>query len=101
MILRRLPPFAALLPHLAAGIAVGWGVLGGLLWLDVGGLGTLVATARPRGPVLFMLMAGFAITWGSAATGAAIMALGRQDRPPGGHPAALPVPAPVRARPAR
>jgi hypothetical protein len=91
-----LPPFASLLPHLAIGVVVGWSVLGALVWLDVGGLGTLLANARPRWVVVFMLMAVFAITWGSAAMGAAIMADTGDDPPDGGHPAADPVPVPVR-----
>lgn len=93
------PPFLSLLPHLAVGVAVGWSVLGALVWLDIGGLGTLVATSRSRGVVIFMLMAVFAITWGSAAMGAAIMSDTDKDPPDGGHPACEPVPALV--RPAR
>ncbi len=95
----KLPPFVSLLPHLAIGVGVGWAVLGALVWFDIGGFGTVVAAARPRGVVVFMLLAVFAITWGSAAVGAAIMAADDDDPPEGGHPEAEPalVPVPVRA----
>ncbi len=95
------PPFVKLLPHLAIGVGVGWSVLGALVWFDIGGLGTLVSTARPRSVVIFMLMAVFAITWGSAAMGAAIMSDTGDDPPDGGHPAHEPVAVPVRVRTAR
>lgn len=84
-------------------------VLGGLLWLDTGGLRSLImASDQPWLPVV-VLLAGLMITLCSAAMGAAIMALpsepgddrGRRAR--GGtqlalEPALVPVPVRVRER---
>jgi hypothetical protein len=81
-------PFRSILAHLAIGVASGWLVLGGVLWFDVGGLGRLLAAAPSRGLIVAMLLAVFAITWGSAAMGAAIMSMDRDDSPSGGLPAA-------------
>lgn len=84
-------------------------VLGGLMWLDTGGLRSLIlASDQPWLPVV-VLLAGLMITLCSAAMGAAIMALpsgpgddrGRRAR--GGtqmalEPAFVPVPVRVRER---
>lgn len=84
-------------------------VLGGLMWLDTGGLRSLImASDQPWLPVV-VLLAGLMITLCSAAMGAAIMALpsepggdrGRRAR--GGtqlalEPALVPVPVRVRER---
>ena len=66
------------LPGLAGAIA-GLVALAGLLALDVGSLRTLVL--GPAGGIvpLGMLCAGFVITFGSAAIGAAVMAMGDTD----------------------
>jgi hypothetical protein len=67
-----------LLPALAGSLA-GLLAVAGLLALDVGSLGTLVL--GPSGgfvPVL-LLSVGFMVTFGSAAIGGAIMALGEQE----------------------
>jgi hypothetical protein len=62
-----------------AGCLAGLAAVGGLLALDVGSLGTLVF--GPAGGVvpLVLLAAGFMITFGSAAIGAAVMSLGEED----------------------
>ena len=64
-----------LLPALAGSLA-GLIAVAGLLALDVGSLGTLML--GPSGGILpvAMLCAGFIITFGSAAIGAAIMGMG-------------------------
>jgi len=79
-------PFRFILGHLAIGVASGWLVLGGVLWFDIGGIASLLAAAPSRSLILAMLLAVFAITWGSAAMGAAIMSLDRDDSPAGGLP---------------
>jgi len=83
---KDLPPFRYIFGHLAVGVASGWLVLGGILLLDIGGVGTLLAASPARVLLFSMLLAVFAITWGSAAMGAAIMAIGNDDAPAGGHP---------------
>lgn len=62
-----------------AGVIAGWTMLGGLLWLDVNGLGGLVMASDLFPVPLLMLLAAFAITFGAAAMGSAIMGLGRGD----------------------
>jgi hypothetical protein len=75
--------------HLAVGVTVGWSVLGALIALDVGSLGTLIA--RSREPVLVVGVTAvlFAITFGSLAMGAGVMSL-RADGPRGGRRFRLP-----------
>jgi hypothetical protein len=68
---------AFLIRHCLGGMMVGWLVVGGLLWLDVGGLGHLVITSDLFPMPLLMLLALFGITFGSVAVGSAIMGLGR------------------------
>jgi hypothetical protein len=62
-----------------AGCLAGLVAVAGLLALDVGSLGTLVL--GPSGGLLplVLLSAGFMITFGSAAIGAAVMSLGEDD----------------------
>lgn len=64
-----------LLPGLA-GVLAGQVAVAALLWLDVGALRTMIL-ASPQGWVAVLLLcAGFAITFGSAAIGGAVMAIG-------------------------
>jgi len=67
--------------HCAGGILAGWLSLGGLLGTNVGGLRTLIAGSDLGVLAAIMLLIGFAVTFGSVAMGAAVMALGR-DEPP-------------------
>ena len=69
--------------HCLAGVIAGWIVIGGLLRLDVAGLGGLVMTSDLFPVPLLMLLAAFAITFGSVAMGSAIMGLGRSGGPAG------------------
>ncbi|MGP0040933.1 MAG: hypothetical protein ACLPJW_09615 [Rhodomicrobium sp.] len=64
-----------LLVNCAIGVAGGWTLLAALLATDTAHLRTLILNeASPAIPVL-LLAAGFAITFGSAAMGAAVMAM--------------------------
>jgi hypothetical protein len=72
-----------LVVHCVAGVIAGWTMVGGLLWLDVAGLGGLVMTSDLFPVPLLMLLAAFAITFGGVAVGSAIMGLGRSGGPAG------------------
>ncbi len=63
------------LPGIAGSLA-GLVAVAGLLMLDVGSLGTLVLGSGGGVVPVVLLSAGFMITFGSAAIGAAIMAIG-------------------------
>jgi hypothetical protein len=63
--------------HCLAGVLAGWIMVGGLLWLDVAGVGRLVMASDLLPVPLLMLLAAFALTFGSVAMGSAIMGLGR------------------------
>jgi hypothetical protein len=85
----RLPLFRLLAVNLAVGSALAVLLVGGLLWLDPGGLRHLIFTDRAPGVALGLLLFGFVVTLGSTAMGSAIMALGRReanDEPPRGPP---------------
>lgn len=78
-----------------------------LIYMDVGGIGTLLARADHPLSALFLLFGGFAVTFGSAVCGTAIMTLPADDRDdgPGGgqredeHDRQLAlIPVPVRTR---
>ncbi len=62
-----------MLRHAALGILAGWLLLAGLLWADVGGLYTLIAHSRFGHVALFLLMGGFAVTFGAAAVSSAVL----------------------------
>ena len=75
----RYPLFALLAINFAAGLALAVLLVGGLLWLDPGGLRHLIFTDRSPGVALGLLLFGFMVTFASAAMGSAIMALGRRE----------------------
>lgn len=85
----RLPLFRLLLLHGLAGATAAVVAVVGLVLLDVGGIGSLLA--RDTAPVLpfAMILAAFMLTLSSAAMGAAVMRLGASDEP--GGPAGRPV----------
>lgn len=83
-----------LLRHCAGGVFAGWVTLGGLIGTDVGGLRTLILASDLGVIAAIMLLIGFAVTFGSAAMGAAVMGLGRDD-PPGTQRRYRWTPAPV------
>ncbi len=68
--------------HALGGAAVGLGAAAALVALDVGHLFSLVTGANGSWVAAAMLGFGFAVTFGSASLGAAIMGLGERRRPP-------------------
>ena len=88
----RYPLFRLLAINLAAGAALAFLLVGGLLWLDPGGLRHLIFTDRSPGVALGLLLFGFMVTFASTAMGSAIMALGQretEDDTPRGPPQLL------------
>ena len=78
--LLRTPLFRLLAINLAMGTALAVFLVGGLLWLDPGGLRHLIFTDRSPGVALGLLLFGFVVTLGSTAMGSAIMAMGQRER---------------------
>ncbi len=64
-----------LLVNCAIGVAGGWTLLALLIATDTAGLGTLIWNSSSPAMPIGMLAVGFAITFGSAAMGAAVMAM--------------------------
>ncbi len=87
--LLRSPLFRLLAINLAMGMALAVFLVGGLLWLNPGGLRHLIFTDRSPGVALGLLLFGFIVTFGSTAMGSAIMAMGQReaddDEPRGGR----------------
>jgi hypothetical protein len=71
-----------------------------LVYWDVAGLGTLLAQSDRPVPAFLLLFGGFAITFGSAVCGTAIMGLSddRDDGPGGGHRELIPIPLRIRRK---
>ncbi len=86
--LLRIPLFRLLAINLAIGTSLAVFLVGGLLWLNPGGLRHLIFTDRSPGVALGLLLFGFIVTLGSTAMGSAIMAMGQReeddDNGPGG-----------------
>ena len=74
--LLRVPLFRLLAINLAAGIALAALLVGGLLALNPGGLRDLIFADQSPVAALGLLLFGFVVTFGSAAMGSAIMAMG-------------------------
>jgi len=71
--LRRIPPlFRFLAANCIAGIVTSWLFLGGIVWLDVGGLYQLLSRSPDAGVAIAVLAVGFAVTFGSAAMATAV-----------------------------
>jgi hypothetical protein len=98
--LLRVPLFRLLAINLAAGVTLATLVVGGLLVLDPGGLRRLIFADASPGTALGLLLFGFVVTFGSAAMGTAIMAMGRtaDDEQRRGPPAPVARPAHAMAR---
>jgi hypothetical protein len=64
--------------HAALGIAVGWLILYGLIRMDVGRIGQLLATSEDAILWLVLAGAGFAVTFGSLAMATAIFMLPKE-----------------------
>ena len=92
-IIFRTPLFRLLAINLAVGISIAALLIGGLLWLDLGGLRHLILADRAPAVALGLLLFGFVVTFGSAVMGSAIMAMGRRenDRPRGGNGEVVPI----------
>lgn len=95
-VLFRVALFRLLAINLGIGVTISVLLVGGLLWLDMGGLRHLILADRSPAVALGLMLFGFVVTFGSAAMGTAIMAIGRHQsgdgRPPGeGKLAPLPV----------
>jgi hypothetical protein len=77
---REVPRLLRLLAiNCAIGVCAGWTLLATLILTDTAGLATLIrASDSPFVPVA-MLAAGFAVTFGSAAMGVAVMQLRNGD----------------------
>ncbi len=82
--LLRQPLLRLLAVNLAAGASVAVLMLAGLLALNPGNLRGLILADRGGGTALALLLFGFVVTFGSAAMGSAIMALGTRGGGPGG-----------------
>jgi hypothetical protein len=78
------PLFRLLIINLGIGFLVSFVLLGGLLALNLHGLRDLILADHSPATALVLLLFGFVITFGSAAMGTAIMAIGRRDAPPSG-----------------
>ena len=61
--------------HAAFGAALGIGIAGALLWLDVAGLGRLFAAEQSGFAAGLLYFGSFAFTFASAAMGTAVMLL--------------------------
>jgi membrane associated rhomboid family serine protease len=79
MPLFRQPLIRLLAVNLLIGASVAVLMLGGLMALNPGGLRDLILADRAPAAALGLLLFGFFITFGSAAMGSAIMALGAHD----------------------
>lgn len=65
--------------NLAIGIVIALSFLGILLYMDLGGLRTLIWESANPALALFLLGAGLCITFGGASMGAAVMMLPYDD----------------------
>ena len=61
------------LRNAALGVGIGWMLLGALIWQDVGGLYSLIIHSSYGHIALFLLMGGFAVTFGAAAVSSAVL----------------------------
>jgi hypothetical protein len=93
----RDPLYRLLLVNLAAGLAAAVLLFGGLLLINPAHLRDLILSDQSPEIALLLLLFGFAVTFGSAAMGTAIMMIGKRRTPPSGgkrlrlQPAAIPV----------
>lgn len=92
------PLFRLLAINLAIGIAVAALLVGGLLILNPGGLRHLIFTDRSPIVAVGLLLFGFIVTFGSAAMGSAIMAMGRREEDNGPRRPGKPVRQEIRAK---
>ncbi len=71
---KRLPRLVRfVLRNIALGVGVGWAFLGGILYADMGGLYSMIVHSSYGPAALFLLMGGFAVTFGPAAVASAVL----------------------------
>ena len=80
-----------LLGHAAIGIAAGWVLAAAVLALNIAHLRSMMLGGPDGLVALGLLLFATAVTFGSAAMGAAIMGLGRATPPQAGPPSGPPV----------
>ena len=80
--------FRLLAINLAIGVVAALLMTGGLLLLNPYGLRSLLLSDPSGGIVAVLMLFGFVVTFGSAAMGSAIMAIGRDTPPRGGEASA-------------
>lgn len=81
------------------GAIIGIVTAAALLWLDIAGIGSLMARTSNGMAAIALLFGGFALTFASLVAGTAIMLMPKEDSPrdpPGGHGAVSGELAPVR-----
>lgn len=61
------------------GIFIGWTLLALILFFNVMGLGEVIFSSSDKVLAIFLLMVGFAITFGNASMGHAVMSLRKKD----------------------
>ena len=61
------------LRNIAIGVSVGWLLLAAILYLDLGGLWSLISHSSYWFAALFLLVGGFAVTFGPAAVASAVL----------------------------
>ncbi len=66
--------------HLAIGVAAGWVVLAAFLYFDIANLRTLIVGSPDGVLALVLLAAFFALTFGSAGMGVAVMSPEARER---------------------
>jgi hypothetical protein len=93
----REPLYRLLLINLATGLTVASFLFGGLLLINPAHLRDLILSDSSPGIASFLLLFGLAVTFGSAAMGTAIMAIGARRTPSSGAKPAPLQPAPIAA----
>ncbi len=77
--IQKIPPLIRFLAfHAALGVMIGFMLAGALIAFDVAGLGTLIAQAKNPITASILLCFGFAVTFGSAVMGGAILMYGER-----------------------
>ncbi len=62
-----------ILRNIALGTTVGWALLAGILYSDLGGLYSMISHSSYGFAAIFLLMGGFAVTFGPAAVASAVL----------------------------
>ncbi len=77
--IQKIPPLIRFLAvHAILGVVIGFALAGALIAFDVAGLGTLIAQAKNPVTAGMLLFFGFAVTFGSAVMGGAILMYGER-----------------------